>query len=90
MNVADGSRGFIDTPACLVVDQAWGGDGLEFIGRLRAAGCHAPAILLVTNPTPAQRARGEVAGVRIIEKPLIGEDLTIALRRLAHGHRVEA
>lgn len=79
--VADGAAGSADpfAAACLVVDQKYRGDGIAFLLALRQAGCVTPAILLVTCPTPVTRAGASAAGAVLIEKPLLGEELTRAL-----------
>lgn len=64
---------------CLVIDRDYGGDGLAWLAALRREGCTTPAILLVTNPTSAIGALCTGAGAVLIEKPLLGEDLTRAL-----------
>lgn len=61
---------------CLVVDARLpGASGLETIKRLRALGVEAPAVLVTTHPTAAERRRAAAAGVDILEKPLLGEAL---------------
>ena len=66
--------------ACLIIEQRHGeGDGLA---RLRASGCDTPAVLLATNPTRTIRERAEAAGIPLVEKPLLTDDLTRALRRV--------
>jgi FixJ family two-component response regulator len=80
--VADGTVPGSDprSAATLVVDQGYSGDGLADLAGLRAAGCAAPAILLATNPTALTRSQTAAAGAVLIEKPLLGDDLTRALR----------
>jgi DNA-binding response OmpR family regulator len=85
--VVDASTGAADPLAasCLVVDQGYQDDGIAFLESLREHGCAAPAVLLVNNISPALRARAANAGITPIEKPLLGEELTQALRdALAH------
>lgn len=79
--VADGAQAALDPAhaACLVVDQQYGEDGIAFLLALRQAGCVTPAILLVTYPTPYTRALASAAGALLVEKPLLGEELTRAL-----------
>jgi hypothetical protein len=48
--------------------------------RLRGEGHEAPAILMTTNPKQATKARAAVMGVRILEKPILGDDLATAIR----------
>ncbi len=67
--------------ACLVVDQRLPRiDGLYLIELLRARGVTAPAILITSNPGVSLSARASSIGVRIVEKPLIQDDLSIAIR----------
>jgi DNA-binding response OmpR family regulator len=65
----------------LVVDQAYRGDGLAALASLRAKGCAAPAIILATNPTASFRARAAHACAALIEKPLLGDELSRAISR---------
>jgi FixJ family two-component response regulator len=67
---------------CLVVDYRLPQlDGLDLIKRLKARGVAAPAILTTSNPSAALRARAQTIGVAIVEKPLLRNDLTEAVRR---------
>lgn len=68
--------------AALVIDQGYRGDGLAFLHALRGRGNDAPAIVLATNPTPPFRARAASAGALLIEKPLLGDELS---RAIAHA-----
>ncbi|MGX7953437.1 histidine kinase [Tsuneonella sp. HG249] len=67
--------------AALVIDQGYCGDGLAALITLRGCGCTAPAIVLATNPTLSFRARAASAGALLIEKPLLGDELS---RAIAH------
>ena len=72
-----------DLPAkgCLVLDYNLpGADGLELLDRLRAKGVSMPAVLITTNPRTLLRARAAMAGVPIIEKPLLTDALLTAVR----------
>ena len=67
---------------CLVVDYRLPHlDGLGLIERLKSRGIAAPAILTTTNPSAAVRTRAQAIGVPIVEKPLLRDDLTDAVRR---------
>jgi len=80
--VLDGMSGQADPgrAACLIIEQGLGaGDGLTLLTQLRASGCTAPAVLLATNPTRSTRARADAAGIALVEKPLLTDDLTRAL-----------
>ena len=74
---------------CLVLDYNLPGiDGLDLLERLRAAEVTLPAILITTNPRKALRARAALAGVQIVEKPLLTDALrdsvNAALGNLPH------
>jgi FixJ family two-component response regulator len=72
---------FLDTKdagsyLCVIADQVMPEmTGLALIGELRRRGNNAPAILIVSNPTPAVRGLATDAGVLIIEKPLLENTL---------------
>ena len=63
----------------LVIDESYRGDGLAMLETLRATGCSAPAIILATNPSSRLRARAAAAGAALIEKPLLGDELSAAI-----------
>jgi FixJ family two-component response regulator len=82
---ADGETLLASTPlptrGCLVLDYNLPGiDGLALLERLRAAEVKLPAILITTNPRRALRLQAAVAGVRIIEKPLLTDALRDSVR----------
>jgi two-component system C4-dicarboxylate transport response regulator DctD len=55
-------------------------NGLDLLASLRARGVSTPAIIITTNPSRAIRARVAASGATLIEKPLLGEGLTRAIR----------
>jgi two-component system response regulator FixJ len=68
---------------CLVVDQNMPGmTGLDLISTLRERAVAAPAILVTSHPTAAVRQRAAHAGIRIVEKPLLGNVLIDVIRDL--------
>lgn len=72
-----------DLPAvgCLVVDHHMPGvTGLELVARLRSDGVALPAILITGHPGATLRRRAAEAGVTLIDKPLLGNDLSDAIR----------
>lgn len=67
--------------ACLLLDERLPGvSGLDALAQLRSRHVALPALLMTSNPSPALRAAARAAAVPIIEKPLLGEALTIAIR----------
>lgn len=61
---------------CLVLDQKLPRmSGLDLLEKLRAAGVVVPSILITTHPSRETRARASAAGVAIIEKPLLDNQL---------------
>ena len=55
-------------------------DGLTLVDRLRLDGVHAPIIMLASHPNRMLRRNAAQRNIPIIEKPLIGNALTDALR----------
>jgi two-component system, LuxR family, response regulator FixJ len=65
---------------CLLVDHYMPGmSGLELLAALRRRGVTLPAILITGHPSVALRRRAEEAGVRLLEKPLLGNGLIEAI-----------
>ena len=70
-------------PACLVIDYRLPGiDGLSLLRVLRERGETCPAVIITSNPTRSVRQRTTDAGAVLIEKPLLRDCLTVAIRRL--------
>jgi two-component system response regulator FixJ len=68
--------------ACLVLDYKLPGmDGLELLNRLRLRGDLLPAIL-ITTPNVETKRRAALAGVSIVEKPLLCANLVDRVRAL--------
>jgi two-component system response regulator FixJ len=65
---------------CLVLDQNLPGlSGLEALVVLRSRGVSLPALLITSLPTAAVRKAAACAGVTIIDKPLLNDDLGHAI-----------
>ena len=82
--IAEGiaKEGAPSTAAALVIDERYGGDGLAALDGLKRQGCRAPAIVLATNPTARLRVRIAAANAELIEKPLLGDELSSAIRAI--------
>lgn len=66
---------------CLVADYHLPGlNGLDLLARLRARNIRWPAILITTHPSATVRDRAALAGVRVIEKPLLNDTLFQGIR----------
>lgn len=71
---------------CLILDQKLPRmNGLDLLAHLRAAGVTAPSILITTHPSVATRARAGAAGVEIIEKPLLDNQLALKVLEIIQG-----
>ena len=61
---------------CLLIDDKLPHmDGLTLIERLRERQISAPAILITSTPDERRLQRASAAGVAIVEKPLVAEEL---------------
>jgi FixJ family two-component response regulator len=71
------------TTACLVVDERLPGiSGIEALETLRGRQVAIPAIVITSAPDARLRSRLLLAGARLIEKPLLDDLLTGAIRDL--------
>lgn len=70
-----------DEADCLVLDYRLPGrNGIELLDSLRARSIFAPAILMTTQPDRSLRESAARVKAPIIEKPLLGEALSAAIR----------
>lgn len=77
------AQGKLADPACLVIDYRLPGiDGLSLLRVLRERGETCPAVIITSNPTRSVRQRTIDAGAMLVEKPLLSDGLTVAIRRL--------
>jgi len=66
---------------CLVLDYRLPGiDGVELLESLRQRGINLPAVLITSAPSRELRRRAAEAGAVIVEKPLLCDALTAAVR----------
>jgi FixJ family two-component response regulator len=71
---------------CLLVDHNLPDmDGLTLISTARAAGMTAPAVIIAGKADAPFRRRAFEAGVEVVDKPLIGDDLKRRLRAALDG-----
>lgn len=69
--------------ACVVLDHRLPGmDGLALLDRLHAHGERSPAIIITSNPSQRLRQRVSEVGAQLIEKPLLCDALTAAVREI--------
>jgi len=67
--------------ACFIIDQKLPGmNGLEVVAELRKEHIAAPVILITSAPTYVVQQRAALAGVPIVEKPLLGNALIDRVR----------
>jgi FixJ family two-component response regulator len=75
--------------ACIVLDQRLPGmDGLSLLDRLRNNGERAPAIIITSNPTQRFRQRVSEAGAQLVEKPLLRDELALAVQKIVSGAEI--
>ena len=73
----------LDRLACLVVDQVLPGiSGIDALEVLRERQVGLPAIVITSSPDARLRARTRLADACLIEKPLLNDLLTRAIRSL--------
>ena len=66
---------------CMIVDYNLPGlNGLDLLTELDRRDVHLPAFLITSNPTLNVRRRATAQGVAIIETPLLGNQLSEAVR----------
>jgi len=76
---------------CLVLDYRLPGmNGLQLLSLLRSRGSKAPAIIITSHPNRKVRDQIAAAHATLIEKPLLCDALTGAIRDLAEHRRVSA
>lgn len=80
---------------CLVLDfQLPGMNGLQLLKELRLRKVRLPALLITSNPSLALRQEACEAGVKVVEKPLLGDTLVEGIHSaltgqgtIGYGHR---
>ncbi len=70
----------LPSSGCMVVDYNLPGlNGLDLLHELGQRNVHLPAFLITSNPSHTVRSRASAQGVAIIEKPLLGDQLSEAV-----------
>jgi two-component system, LuxR family, response regulator FixJ len=71
----------LPTYGCLLIDYFLPDmNGLQLLATLRSRGVVLPAFLVTGHPSLALRRRVGQAGIRLVEKPLIGDGLADMIR----------
>ena len=66
---------------CLVIDSNMPGlSGLDLLSRLRSQAVKLPAIIITSHARPDVLARSRALEAAVVEKPLLGDGLLIAIR----------
>lgn len=66
---------------CLVIDYKMPDlNGIELLSRLRRQAVELPAIIITSHARPDMLARCHALGAAVVEKPLLGDGLLIAIR----------
>jgi FixJ family two-component response regulator len=74
--------------SCLVVDYILPRmDGLAFLREVEARHGYAPSILITSHPSPGLRTQAAEAGVAIVEKPLLRDELVESVNFLLASRR---
>lgn len=75
------ARGLVAAGQCLVVDYHLPGiDGLSLLMIVRDLGIDIPAVVVTSDPSPHLRRRAASLGAAVVEKPLLSDDLSNAIR----------
>lgn len=79
-------RPTLSSKGCLVLDYNLPGkNGLDTIDELRARGVELPAILITSLPSLTLSWRATTSGVVIVKKPLLSDELVLALKTALSG-----
>jgi two-component system, LuxR family, response regulator FixJ len=60
-------------------------NGLDLVAALRSRAVQLPAILITGSASPSLRKRAAAAGMPIVEKPLLGNALLVAIQQALDG-----
>ena len=74
--------------ACFVIDERLPGlTGLEVYKALQGRGVHRPTVFITSQPKSLFRAAAAANGVPIVEKPLMGDVLLLAIRAVCEPRK---
>lgn len=81
-----GQGDMIPANDCLVADYRLPGiDGLSLLMILRDLGIDMPAVIVASDPGERLRERAKMLGAAVVEKPLLSDDLSNAIRSALSG-----
>ena len=75
-------------PDALVIDERYDGDGVRTLEEIRAQGNNALAIVLATHPSRQLRNRIASCDAVLVEKPLMGDEISQALDAIRNPLKV--
>ncbi|MBY6016114.1 hypothetical protein KUV75_14545 [Qipengyuania gaetbuli] len=75
-------------PQVLLIDEGYGGDGLKVLEEMRARGNRALAIVTATHPNLQLRNRVAGCDAVLIEKPLMGDEISRTLIAICNPLKV--
>ena len=85
------AEGAFPRNSCLVVDYILPRmDGLSFLREVEERQGPAPSILITSHPSPVLRSQAAEAGVAIVEKPLLRDELVESVNFLLAARRPPA
>lgn len=71
-----------------IIDERYGGDGVKVLEEMRAQGNNAIAIIIATHPSLQLRNRIAGCDAVLIEKPLMGDEISRTLTAICNPMKV--
>lgn len=75
-------------PEAFVIDEGYGGDGVKVLEEMRAQGDKALALVIATHPNLQLRNRITGCDAVLIEKPLMGDEISRTLTAICNPLKV--
>lgn len=75
-------------PQAFLIDEEFGGDGVKVLEEMRAEGSKAWAIVIATHPNLQLRNRVAGCDAVLIEKPLMGDEISRTLIAICNPLKV--